>query len=164
MFPQVPVFRWIGGLPDGWQWLCLAGLIISLLVAVAAPRSSSSGAWSLLLVALLTLLLMASDQHRWQPWAYQFVLTALALATLRPNESWPLLRWLTISIYFYSGWSKCDVTFLDDQGQQFLAKLAGMLHQSLNEWSQDTRRAAAFGFVLGELLIGAACCGRAPAG
>ncbi|HEX3727181.1 MAG TPA: MauE/DoxX family redox-associated membrane protein, partial [Pirellulales bacterium] len=157
VFPQVPAFAGLGRLPDAWQWLCLAGVLAALIAALVAPRDSVLGPRSLLLFGLLMPVLMASDQHRWQPWAYQLVLTSLPLATLSAAESWPLLRLLTVSIYLYSGWSKCDVTFLDDLGQQFVARLMAVVHDpSLDQWSLEVRRAVAGALAIGELLIGGA--------
>lgn len=156
VFPQVPAFRWITGLPAAWQWVPLVALIGSLAAALVAPKSARLGRRSLLAFALAAVLLMAGDQHRWQPWAWQMLLTALALGALPPASSWRLLRWLTVSIYVYSAWSKCDITFLDTLGQQFLRALAGPAAGWLDGWPLATRRVLAGGFVAAEFLLAAA--------
>ncbi len=95
----------------------------------------------------------AGDQHRLQPWAYHLGLTALALATLTARDSWPLLRLLTVSIYAYSGWSKCDLTFVDTLGRQFAAVPAGWLHIDFAAWPASQQQIAAALFPGVELLI-----------
>ena len=54
------------------------------------------------------------------------------------------VRWLTVSIYVYSGVSKCDVTFLDDIGRQFVARLVSALPGlDSDAWPLALRRAMA---------------------
>jgi hypothetical protein len=62
--------------------------------------------------------LVCLNQMRFQVWAYQGMIVALVLATCTPRDAGKLLRWLAISIYVFSAWSKCDVTFLQTLGKQ----------------------------------------------
>ncbi|HET6423674.1 MAG TPA: hypothetical protein VFG20_08335, partial [Planctomycetaceae bacterium] len=59
------------------------------------------------------------DQHRLQPWAWQFFILALLIALADKPVQWHGWQWLTISIYFYSALSKFDAGFLHDMGLTF---------------------------------------------
>lgn len=123
-FPQVPWFAWMALRP---VWLDLAagsGLLFTLLAVLAAAPGSWRLRCSFLGVALCWLILLAGDQLRFQPWAYQGVLIALLWALLPAATAARWLRRLTISIYLYSAWSKLDATFLETMGPYFLNGLA----------------------------------------
>ena len=86
------------------------------------------GRWpaaGLLLFAAATARMVALDQLRLQPWAYQFMLMAVVLALAERNAAFALLRLLIVAFYFHSALTKFDYSFLHTLGQQFLAVLAG---------------------------------------
>ncbi len=160
VFPRVPLMygaRWI---PSGVEWL-LAGMVVGSLT-VAAAVSKPDWAWRAALRVFVGAMasLMLIDQHRLQPWAYQAVLVALALANCPPPRGFALMRLLTVSIYFYSGISKLDYEFLHTLGQQFLAALLGVVGFSLDSWSQAGRLIAAAALPLAEIAVAGGFCFR----
>jgi hypothetical protein len=79
---------------------------------------------------------------------------ALALAALPPPRAFVLLRWLTVSIYLWSAIAKCDATFIQTLGQQFLAALVGIAGLSTDTWSPVASNIGAWMFPISELAIG----------
>ena len=153
-FPQVPLLYAAGSLPPAVQWLVLSGMLAGLVGMLLAP----AGRWgrsSLWLFALATLVLMLLNQHRLQPWAYQFVLLAVVLASTRPAMAVAVARLFLVSFYFHSAMTKCDYAFLHTLGQQFLAVLLQLMGGSIDDWSSSTRIMLAWLFPIGELLVAA---------
>ena len=56
------------------------------------------------------------DQHRLQPWTWQFILVSTVLATADATTARSLWRWLVIGIYGWSAWSKIDASFCQQHG------------------------------------------------
>jgi hypothetical protein len=149
-FPQVPLVVWAGWMPEALQWSTLAIVVISL-VAIAAGNQGRS---PYLVFAACVALLVLIDQHRLQPWAFQFALFAVVLAAMPPPRAFVLLRWLTVSIYLWSAVAKLDATFVNTLGQQFLAALVGLGGISSETWSAGARTWGALAFPLGEIIVG----------
>jgi hypothetical protein len=108
--------------------------------------------------ALFTLCLAASillDQHRLQPWAYQFVIVGAVLSLAPTGHGLRLVRLLVVSIYFWSAVSKVDAAFLESHGQLLLDGLLKATRNDVAAWSPGVRRAAAAAMSLGELAVGA---------
>ena len=139
-FPQVPLLEPLVTAPLFLDWIALVAFILStvwLLVrsssnalvfsatsATAEPVRTSRIAEHIFLATLLCLFCL--NQHRLQPWAWQFFLYAVLAAVLRePNGIMFSARWLTASIYFYSALSKFDY--------QFVHGLGGRLAETLTE-------------------------------
>lgn len=153
VYPRVPLVRWALTCPPVVDFLLLAGMIGSLVVMLAARgRGRWTAASQLGFVATMAGLMLL-DQHRIQPWAYQFALISLLLASCPPSRAVSLTRWLTISIYLYSAASKCDYFFLHTLGLRFVAALAHLVGLSSESWSPAARLAAAWSFPLGEISI-----------
>lgn len=154
-FPQVPWFVWIAWRPLWLDIAAASGLILALLAVMVAPPRSLRLRLSFTAVAICWLLLLLGAQLRFQPWAYQGLLIALLWALLPATQAASWLRWLTISIYLYSAWSKMDATFLQTMGPYFLDGLAGTLGWSkpLTGWGW-----LPWVFPLGELLVGLLLC------
>jgi hypothetical protein len=152
VFPQVSLVRAALGLPDAFQWLAAAAMLAGLLgmIGLSAGRASR---FSLLLFAASTLLQIVCDQQRLQPWAYQFVVVVLVLASCPPRSAVGLLRLFIVGFYFHSALTKLDYSFLHTLGQQFLATLTGFVGFSIDGWPESTRLAAAAVFPVGELLV-----------
>lgn len=136
VFPQVPVFEIFCSAPAWLDWICL--VILSLgLVMIAFSRSSSLSHCGCMFVLVSLLTLVFLDQHRFQPWAYQlwlFVATWLCFSIRSQIAS---MRWLMISIYFYSAMGKCDYEFFHSVGQQMLGamfKLIGQHAAIMPDW------------------------------
>lgn len=116
-FPRVPLLPVL--VPDFLQWMTLA-----VVLAGALGFIGSRSAWALRISAGMLLgglgLQFLADQHRLQPWAWQFWLLAwLAIFAdaLTLRRGW---RWLVISIYFWSAVSKFDAVYLYETGGHLL--------------------------------------------
>jgi hypothetical protein len=160
VYPQVPFLGLLRDAPAALQWLVLAGQGVALLTALLAPARGRLGRIALAAFAGLTLAAVLFDQHRLQPWAYQFAVVAVVLAGCAPARAGTLLRVLTISLYFYSAVSKFDYVFLHTVGQQFLAALLDFVGIDAAELSDLLRLALAALFPLGELLVALGLCFR----
>lgn len=93
-----------------------------------------------LISALLLLFLFALNLHRFQPWAYQFMLLG-CLAGLGPTGALPARTLLlTASLYGYSAWSKFQPSFLNETGSVLASLLVEPTQvpgavQSLAQWA-----------------------------
>ncbi|WZO96651.1 hypothetical protein EP7_003654 [Isosphaeraceae bacterium EP7] len=150
-FPRVPFFL-------GWPKagilapLLRAGMIAGLLLAAigVVPRRSLAVA-----LVLMTSLILG-DQHRFQPWAYQFLLIGLALAVAPAAEALVFARWCLIALYAHSALSKIDFSFCDELGQTFLQTSLRPFGLRPELWSPTARIVAALTMPGAELLV-AAC-------
>ncbi|QDV38304.1 hypothetical protein [Tautonia plasticadhaerens] len=151
-FPRVP---FVPGLPEPpWLRGALFAVLVGSIVAGVARRR-------LLLVGLPALAyLVAGDQHRFQPWAYQYALMALALGTLPRARALGLCRLLLVALYLHSGLSKLDATFPREVGAEFLARLAAPVGLDPMAWPGPARTAVALGMPLLELLVGLGLASR----
>jgi uncharacterized membrane protein YphA (DoxX/SURF4 family) len=145
-FPRVP---FLPGLPEP-PWLrgvLFAVLVGSIVLGVARRRA--------LLVGLPALAyLIAGDQHRFQPWAYQYALMATALGTLPKARALGLCRALLVALYLHSGLSKLDSTFPREVGPAFLVQLGSPMGIDPMAWPGPVRTAVALAMPLAELLVG----------
>ena len=165
LFPQVPLFSWIFNLPTGIDWLTLITMILSslcLLGMVSASwflrrrdwenwHSGQQVCGALFFFAFLVSI--AFDQHRLQPWAYQFAIGLLLLTCLKPPRAVRLFRLFVISIYFYSAISKCDASFVQTLGLQLVQGLFTGIGISTDYWSDRTLTLIAASFPVAEFLI-----------
>ncbi len=165
-FPQVPLLSQPGGLPavtdwPAWpQWLALASMLLGLLAllfadsppgqsSADAPDSSAGidwrnwtrrnwtrrAAWCLPVGWLLAVI---TDQHRLQPWAYQFAALTVLFAIARPAAMLSLARLLTIGIYFWSAVSKLDFQFVHTVGADMVTQLARFVGWDLKVTASPT--------------------------
>ena len=108
-FPRLP---FIPGLPNlgpiGSRFLFASLLATSLLGIVNRLGLATSAA--------ILAWLIAGDQNRFQPWAYQYALIAFALVLLPKGRARSLARLFIIALYFHSGVSKLDVSFCRETG------------------------------------------------
>lgn len=156
LFPQVPLL----GLVNSWDssvcaYLDRFTLILTMfsLVLQLSPiaKLQSIGTIGFLLGACL---LVVTDQHRLQPWLQQlFLLTAFSWLLSRFGYV-SYARFLLISIYLFSAFSKLDYTFLQTLGQEFAAQLFRFVGQRFDQLSDATRLGIAFVFPVSELAIG----------
>jgi hypothetical protein len=181
VYPQVPFFAWAGRVPASVEWGGLVAIFASLALVLvvssiqvvrgagsagASPsqRTSPSHAASplqaaaLIVFAAATVLLILIDQHRLQPWAYQFAVIAIVLAAVPPRRAFVLLRWITVSIYVWSAIAKIDFTFLHTLGQQLTSALAGLAGIAIDNWSPTSRLTCAWTFPIIELIVAAGLC------
>ncbi|WP_435006671.1 MauE/DoxX family redox-associated membrane protein [Tundrisphaera lichenicola] len=96
---------------------------------------------------------VAGDQNRLQPWGYQYLVIGLGLVAFPQADAFRLARLYAISLYFYSGLSKFDVSFVDELGPTFLT--AGLAPIGLNPglWGNIARTSAILAMPAIEILI-----------
>jgi hypothetical protein len=123
-FPRVPFLKGISRTSTVTSFILfgIAVLTVGATGLVRRPRG-----WYAASVAALTTLVI-QDQHRFQPWIYQYAFTGLLLTTLRPRTGLRYARWWIVSLYVYSGLSKLDRSFHDELGAVFLATILRILH------------------------------------
>jgi len=137
VFPQVPLFGWAANAPGWLDWGLLLAMVAMAGVALLAPpeRKSWRIAWASVAVCLgLTILI---DQHRFQPWAYLFILQGILFATCGARTGIGLLRLLVIGVYFYSALSKLDWLYLHSFGPWMARTFLEQLGLNAAGWSDD---------------------------
>jgi hypothetical protein len=97
-------------------------------------------------------ILVAIDQHRLQPWVWQMLLWCVVFFASPRTLLW-CLRWLTVSVYFWSGVSKLDHAFPREHGRLLLDGLTRALGIDTRFWSPETLASLAKVFPWGELLV-----------
>ena len=140
-FPQIPLLSVLIGSTQLIDWgalatCCLAVIVIVITstIAISVGKESQNHlsrepiqpkirfaaiVWSLALT-----LLFATNQHRLQPWAWQFFLLAIVTAvSSRKSDCLSGCRAIMISIYVWSAIGKFDYQFLHGLGRQFVATL-----------------------------------------
>jgi hypothetical protein len=152
-FPQIPFFAALTEVPGWIDWLAITVTIVSLLIGGFSSRES---VWrrSMIVFAASTAVLMLLNQHRFQAWAYQFVIFAIIMANCRASVATRLMRWVVISIYIYSAVSKLDYQFLHSLGPQFLSTLTSFIGVTSSAWPESRQVWFAAAFPAGELLVG----------
>lgn len=131
-FPAVPWFEFLCPVP-GFVDAALFGMILllSLLLLVIGPQGRlRSHLWLAVAFALTFAFLL--NQHRFQPWAYQFAVLSILFALTPPGIARRLATWLTLSVYFYSALSKLNPAFVNELGADFLSMLGSMVGLSLD--------------------------------
>ena len=100
----------------------MAVLFISLGFLLFDSKSKS-GCWACLLAGATTFGLVCIDQHRLQPWVWQFLILFVVLAFSDDSTARTVWRWLLIGIYGWSAWSKFDLGFCVQHGPFLLEGL-----------------------------------------
>ena len=80
--------------------------------------------------------LVALDQHRLQPWMYEFLLLLGIGIAARGTTAVRCSRAVVISIYFWSGVSKIDPGFLESHGRLLLEGLLQSVGLSDRLWTE----------------------------
>jgi len=93
------------------------------------------------------------NQHRLQPWLYQFIVFAVLMLACRRDLALSLMRWITISIYFYSAISKFDFQFVTTLGRDFLDTTVGLMGVETDGWPDAVVSGLVVLFPLFELLM-----------
>jgi hypothetical protein len=152
--PAVPFVSGTPVLPAAAAW----GLFVAALLAWSAGASGWRHRPAFALAAILTSAMVVQDQHRFQPWAYQFVLLAAAAALRPPAEVLPLARLLTVGIYLHSGLSKLDVSFVSGTGRMFLGALAGLVGADAGDLPPPVAVLLILAMPAGEIALAAGLC------
>lgn len=98
--------------------------------------------------------LVLLDQHRLQPWMYQFLVFAILVAFSKPRSALFWMRWIVISIYIFSAISKFDYQFIHTVGDQMLSTLVSFIGLDSSTWPANVRYWLVVAFPFGELLVG----------
>lgn len=154
VFPRVPLLYWAP--PQGFDWAALVITVVGLLGLIVIT-SRPGRTIAAIITACGYALLFLSDQHRLQPWAWQFFLLAILIALADDRTIVTGWRWQVISIYVYSALSKFDVAFVENWGQifsrLFAPKMASWQVPS-NSWSQVYfEHVLPWSLPVGELLV-----------
>ncbi len=155
VFPQVPLIRAACDWPGWLDWGCLAVLVLSALTMLFVARRGWLGRGSCVGLAVSLSGFFVLDQHRLQPWAWQFFLLAVLLSLADDDTARRGWRWLVIGIYFWSAVSKLDYTFCHEQGPALLEGLrhAMGLHGLPNPWTEALDVVGSVGIALSELGV-----------
>lgn len=159
VFPQVPLISMAAQIPSSVEWSLLIALLAALGGMLLIGKQKYCR-WAALLTAICTIGLVCLDQHRLQPWVWQFLILSLVLAAADASTARTVWRWLVIGIYAWSGWSKLDQGFYFQHGPfllEGLFKSLGLINV-FRFWPETIRFAAAGMIPLFELLIAAGLC------
>lgn len=151
-FPRIPFFAGFPGLTGSVSILTFAILVTALAFATAgiAWRTALTLGIGILVVLIL------GDQHRFQPWTYQFMMVGLLLVCLPPARALTYARWWFAALYLYSGLSKFDVSFCNELGHLFLATAVRPLGLDPAAWPTAARVAAILVMPLWEIGVAVA--------
>ena len=155
VFPQIPLLRAACDWPGWFDWVCLAVLVASSLTMLCVARRGWVGRSCCAALAASLLGFFVLDQHRLQPWAWQFFLLAVLLSLADDTTARRGWRWLVIGIYFWSAVSKLDYTFFHEQGPALLGglKQAMGLRGMPNTWTEALDVCGSVGIALGEMGV-----------
>ena len=159
VFPQVPLVSVAGHVPSGAEW----GLLVTLLIALAAQffaKDRNIRRFACAVFSLATLSLIVIDQHRLQPWAWQFVLISFALAVADATTARSCWSWLVIGIYAWSAWSKMDQGFVIGHGRFLLDGLFKSIGQmkGIETFTEPARLVMTASIPIFEMLIAVGLC------
>ena len=155
VFPQVPLIRAACDWPGWFDWVCLAVLVASSVALLVVARRGRAGRVASAGLAISLAGFFVLDQHRLQPWAWQFFLLAVLLSLADDTTARRGWRWLVIGIYFWSAVSKLDYTFCHEQGPALLGglKQAMGLRGIPNRWTEALDVVGSLGIALGEMSV-----------
>ncbi|MCE3017460.1 MAG: hypothetical protein LW870_16490 [Pirellula sp.] len=152
VFPQIPAIELLCSIPRWLDWCVLASLVVGvcLLTFSRGERWIYLGCYVGMGSLIATICL---DQHRFQPWAHQLGIFLFVWLTCPIRLQHLLIRWLMISIYFFSALGKLDYEFLHSVGQSMLGAIAKLLGQDADTIPSGTRVVLIAMFPLIELSI-----------
>lgn len=109
LFPVIPPFDILFKVPDFVHSVLYLLSLLLITTAFFYPKK-------IIIVALVVVELASCflDQNRWQPWEYQYVITAIVIAINFDNTK-KITTWLLLicaATYFYSGLQKFNSGFL----------------------------------------------------
>jgi hypothetical protein len=155
-FPRIPFVEGLRDWPGGLSWGAFGLVLGTMALATAgiATRPAFGG------VILTLLVLILHDQHRSQPWVYQFLMAALAWATVPASRALGLTRLFIVALYFHSGLSKLDVSFVRELGRVFLESAARPFGLEPTGWPEWVRTAAILAMPAWEIVVAVGLCIR----
>jgi len=134
-YPLVPVASFIPALPPPAD-IIFYGILLLILLAVLLSRYPRYLIVAFVAVAVIEVI---SDQSRLQPWFYQYVFMMFVLIWHNWKKDDParstimltLFRFVLASIYFWSGFQKLNLTFLNDTFPWFIEPMTNHLPDEL---------------------------------
>jgi len=156
-FPRIPFLGFAGSLPAELDYLFFAVTVASTL-AFAFSNSRIVTRWALVCFVAGSISLVLVDQHRLQPWLYLFILLGFFALLLSSKQFVVNTRWLLISVYLFSAWSKFDYSFVHSLGQQFIDTLLAPFGDVSQNLDRTTRSYVALLFPLTEFAVGLGLC------
>lgn len=153
-FPEVPLLRVAGRLHAVVDWLLLFALLTTQVCLLFARREHNKRVATSITAGCL-IGLICIDQHRLQPWAWQFILISLVLTVADGWTAQKAWRWIIIGIYIWSAWSKFDYGFTRQHGPFLLDGLLKSvgLKGGIQSWSTANRAFASIAIPCAEFLI-----------
>jgi hypothetical protein len=148
-FPAVPLVRWFPDYPREWSWIGL-GLIV---VGLGLGMTDRFGKIGLGVTVVTMSWLILGDQLRLQPWAYQFLVMGTLLAILPSRSALIFCRAYLVSVYFYSGLSKLDRSFVDELGPLFLRTFARLVPIDVSGLFKPGREATVLVMPIAEIVV-----------
>lgn len=139
--------------PTWVDWFCL-GLSAGALGICLLAKEGKALTVALMLFATSTTALILLDQHRLQPWAYQFVILATVIATSSKLNAVRRIQIITVSIYIFSGISKLDYQFVHTVGDQMLSTLIGTFGATTENWPTQIKHFTVLCLPMTEILLG----------
>ena len=115
-FPRVPLLGLARGFPLICDWIGSLLLVAMLVGWAIVPAESANQRRLAFGISLCFVASMILNQQCIQPWAYLTCLACLLFGSCPPARTFACLRWLIISVYFYSAISKFDYQFLHRMG------------------------------------------------
>ena len=153
IFPQIPFLTSLLTTPTWVEWFCL-GLSAGALGVCLLAKEGKALTAALILFAISTTVLILLDQHRLQPWAYQFVILATVIATSSKLNAVRRIQIITVSIYIFSGVSKLDYQFVHTVGDQMLSTLVGTFGATTENWPTQIKHFTVLCLPMTEILLG----------
>lgn len=151
-FPAVPILGELCAVPGLVDIVLVVVLVVIALAMVLLGPQSSAASKLWISSSFVLLLCFLLNQHRFQPWAYQFAVLGLIFALAPTRSARQLTMWLSLSIYFYSALSKLNPSFVSELGSDFLVTITSIVGLSLSSEQLATWKWLALGFPLFELL------------
>ncbi|GAC1474801.1 MAG: hypothetical protein NVSMB9_25870 [Isosphaeraceae bacterium] len=148
-FPQVPFVRAAVSRSVPGSWFVFLGLVASVVLTGLARAWRPWYAVSL----GFFLLLILQDQHRFQPWMYQYACLCLFLAVLPRVQGLRYARWWLIALYVHSGLSKLDVSFCEELGPVFLRAALAPFGFDPGRWPGTWRNVAVLAMPATEIVV-----------
>lgn len=162
-FPQIPLLSIFIGTSRWIDCVALAVCAVaSLLMLGLLVRGNPVGAkdhigpklrTACLVWAAALMILFFTNQHRLQPWAWQFFIFAMlvGLSTTK-NSALSASRAVVVSIYLWSAIGKFDFQFLNGLGRQFASAITDLVNlsvpaENISPWVVSL-------MPMGELLVG----------
>lgn len=148
-FPRVPFAPRLPSLPAPVGFVGFSVLVVSCgLTAIGRHWRL----WFALSFVFFTGFIL-QDQHRFQPWAYQYMMTGLFLAALPRGDGLRYARWWFVAIYLHSAFSKLDLSFCDGLGLVFLRTAIGPFDIDPATWPRSWRIAAVLLMPICEIAV-----------